>query len=730
MTDDQHPWYRRTQRWGQTNLVEVDPQRYDSEWWRQHWQRTRVQGVIVNAGGIVAYYPSRFPLHHRAEGLGERDLYGEVVAAAREEGLTVIARMDSNRTREDFYRAHPDWFTVDAAGHPHRAGPFYVTCVNSPYYREFLPAVLEEIIERTSPDGFADNSWAGLERERICYCENCARVFRDTEGLRLPEVHDWEDEAYRRWVRWNYQLRLDIWDLNNRITRAAGGDHCLWFGMISGDLGKQRSRFQDVKALCERSEIIMLDHQRRSIEGGFGDNAEAGKRLHGMLGWDKCIPESTAHYAAGYPTFRLSSMPEPEVRLWAVEGWAGGIQPWWHHIGAQHEDRRQYRTSEPLFRWHEENERYLLDRRPLARVGVVWSQDNADAYGRDQQDLMTTLPYRGVSDALTRARIPFLPVHADHIERDAPGLAALVLPDVAALSDEQCAAVRAFVERGGGLFATGRTSQLTEDGRARADFGLADLLGVNATGRHVGSHEPPPAGWESFDRHTYLRLDPPSTDGVPGPRSGTAPDDPRHPVLAGFEETDILPFGGLLQVVTAVGGSTGTTDVPLTVIPAFPIYPPETSWMQEPRSDVPALVLRETAGGRVAYMAADVDRCLGRHGLPDHARLLANVIRWVAADDVGLEVRGDGLLDCQVYQQEGRTILHLVNLTGTVGSRGPVSELVPVGPLQVRVPRTGDTDPLVHLLVAGENCEALQEADGWVSFTIPRITDHEVVVVQ
>jgi hypothetical protein len=54
------PWYRRTLRWGQTNITEIDPAAYDIGWWRQHWKRTRVQGVILNAGGIVAYYPSKY----------------------------------------------------------------------------------------------------------------------------------------------------------------------------------------------------------------------------------------------------------------------------------------------------------------------------------------------------------------------------------------------------------------------------------------------------------------------------------------------------------------------------------------------------------------------------------------------------------------------------------------------------------------------------------------------
>ena len=47
------PWYRRVVRWGQTNINERDPVRYDIPWWRAHWKRTEVQGVIVNAGGIV-----------------------------------------------------------------------------------------------------------------------------------------------------------------------------------------------------------------------------------------------------------------------------------------------------------------------------------------------------------------------------------------------------------------------------------------------------------------------------------------------------------------------------------------------------------------------------------------------------------------------------------------------------------------------------------------------------
>ena len=68
--DTNPPWYRRTLRWGQTNITERDPVRYDIPWWREYWKRTSIQGVIINAGGIVAYYPSKFPLQHRPDRRG------------------------------------------------------------------------------------------------------------------------------------------------------------------------------------------------------------------------------------------------------------------------------------------------------------------------------------------------------------------------------------------------------------------------------------------------------------------------------------------------------------------------------------------------------------------------------------------------------------------------------------------------------------------------------------
>ena len=731
------PWYRRAYLWGQTNITEKDPTRYDIEWWRNYWKRTGTQAVIINAGGIVAYYPSKFPLHHRAEFLNGRDLFGELTKAAHDDGLFVMARMDSNRAAEDFFEAHPDWFARNADGAPYRAADKYVACINSAYYDEYLPDVLREIIERSHPDGFTDNSWAGLGRNSICHCANCTRKFKEKAGKPLPRKADWEDPAYREWIMWSYARRTELWELNNRITRAAGGPDCIWSGMNSGSVTSQAQSFRDLKEICKRADIMMLDHQRRDDDTGFQQNGDTGKRVHSLLGWDKLAPESMAMYQSGPGYYRVASKPAAEARMWMIAGIAGGIQPWWHHVGAYHEDRRMYKTAEPVMRWWKANERYLVNRTPVASVGVGWSQRNTDFFGRNNAGDLVDAPYTGFMHALVRARIPYLPIHLDDVEQQGGGLKLLILPNVGAISDGQASSIRRFVESGGSLLATGATSLYNEWGEARPDFALGDLFACHrdsgaarsspSTAREGGG-DPSGAFAPSPSGHTYLRLTPELRARIDGPKAGDEPraSGDRHAVLSGFEETDLLPFGGTLTPLKVETNAV----VPLTFVPPFPTYPPETAWMRQPTSDIPGLVLSERGKGRVAYMPADIDRRYAREHLPDHSRLLANVVRWAARDDIPLSVDGTGLIDCHLYEQPRRMILHIVNLTSEATWRAPVDELIRVGPFKVtaRLP-SQLTRPRARSLVSAAE-RPVRVSDGAATIDIDWILDHEVVVVE
>jgi hypothetical protein len=304
-------------------------------------------------------------------------------------------------------------------------------------------------------------------------------------------------------------------------------------------------------------------------------------------------------------------------------------------------------------------------------------------------------------------------VHIDDIERVTAelGLRLLILPNLAAISDAQAAALRAFVAGGGNLLATGLSSLCNEWGEARSDFALADLFGAHVPATHSWRDDAKRIAHAKEWSQTYLRL--PANDA-------------RDEMLREFGDTDVLAFGGVLEPLRVDPHAT----VALTFVPPVPVTPAENVWMREPRTDIPGLIFNTLENGsRIAYLPADIDRRFARDYIPDHGDLLARLVRWAVKDDVPLQVGGPGFIDCHLYAQPGRFVLHLVNLTNVSTWRTPVHELVPIGPLRIRI-RTANASSRakVRSLVSNAALRA-ENRDGWCEFELMSILDHEVVVL-
>jgi hypothetical protein len=345
--------------------------------------------------------------------------------------------------------------------------------------------------------------------------------------------------------------------------------------------------------------------------------------------------------------------------------------------------------------------------------------------------------------ALVRARIPYALISAAAL--GAPGGAsrldgyqAVVLPGVAALSDQACATLDRYVRTGGGVVATGETSLYDPRGRRRLDLGLGDALGATL---EAGT---PPAG-AAAARPAYLRF-----THAPGERPPPLRAGPAAAFGADWQQTALLPFTGhLLRTGPRPGPSGAGATVALTHVPAFPTHPPEFAYPTQEGVGPPALYLVPSSragglGGRVAYLPAEVDHAYWQRRRPDHAALLAALVRWVAGGSAPVEVCGPGLVDVHAYVQGGdqppagsgraeradRVIVHLVNCTNVGAWRGPVEEIQPVGPQTVRI-RVGRAHAAgtASLLVSGREVRVCPST-GTVELTIPTIHDHEVLTVE
>jgi hypothetical protein len=278
----------------------------------------------------------------------------------------------------------------------------------------------------------------------------------------------------------------------------------------------------------------------------------------------------------------------------------------------------------------------------------------------------------------------------------------LILADAAALSDAQCEAIRGYVKRGGSLLATFATSLYDEVGRRRDDFGLADVFGVSFDGRIQGPMQ-----------NSYLTLE---TD----PSTGR-----RHPILEGLEETTRI-INGVFRIGVRPAE---VFPSPLTLIPSYPDLPMEDVYPRVAHTDVRELYLRTIGGSRVVYIPWDIDRTFWDVMCVDHGRLLKNAIRWATNEAPPVEVEGPGLLDVTAWRQRDSMTVHLVNLTNPMMMKGPLREVIPVGPERVRIRLSPGIRPRRVQLLTARTTPRVDDDNGTLVVTVPSIDVLEVFAI-
>jgi len=66
-TDPAIALYQKAMRWTQLTLVEDDPGKYDLGFWLDYMKRTHSDATCLSAGGCVAFYPTKIPLHYKSK---------------------------------------------------------------------------------------------------------------------------------------------------------------------------------------------------------------------------------------------------------------------------------------------------------------------------------------------------------------------------------------------------------------------------------------------------------------------------------------------------------------------------------------------------------------------------------------------------------------------------------------------------------------------------------------
>jgi len=684
------PWQQRIRRVGQSNMTEHDPAVMNVEEWADYWHSTQADIVFVSVTGILAFYPSKVKFHRHGKFLNGRDFFGECTAAAKKRGMRVVARMSPDLNWGDALEAHPEWAMRHKDGSVQFSGEeprLFKTCMFSSYMDDYVPAVMREINSLYDVDCFYTNGWPPIGSLPECFCVNCSKL--PTAGT----------PAY--WGAFNDRV-LELWKRYDAIAKEKKPDS-FYFANLGGNvrcgpnldrLGKEAAWFQ-------------ADNQGRT----YNDSAIWGCSLQGRvcnaIMDGKFAANVTAAYSTGVVGWRNGSKNPAEADMWLNETSASGMVPYYHFVGSEAglgEDRRWQKVGEDYFRWTARHDAHFAARRSIANIGVVMGQSTQLLYPgpatvRAREYMHETT--QGIYDVLLRGRFAFDFVHEDRLEPERLGkYRALLLPNIAMLSDRQCGQIAEYVHSGGSIMASFETSMYDEGLNRRAQFGLADLLGIHKAGEVVGTN----------GNAYYGRIE--NLDAAH-----------QHPILEGFHDTNWIP-GAQNRVPLKPA-----PNPVLTVVPGFVRYPPELAYPAVSHTDEPAVVLRESGSSRIAYFPGDIERTYWLTGHGDLLRLLQNTIRWITHDERVVNVEGDGFIEMFAWETEPGYAVHLLNYTNPDAHHGWLQTTFPLGAQAVtmKLP-TGVKAKSVELLKSGRSVALAQEGQS-LRFTVPRVEDYEVAAI-
>jgi len=679
------PWQQKIHRVGQSNMTEHDPVVMNIEEWANFWHGADAEIVFVSVTGILAFYPSKVKFHRHGKFLNGRDFFGECVAAAKKRGMRVVARMSPDLNWGDALEAHPEWAMRHADGSVqfHGEDPrLFRTCMFTSYMDEYVPAIMREVNLLYDVDCFYTNGWPPIGSLPDCHCGICAK---------LPPSHT---PAY--WNVFNDRV-LELWNKYDSIAKEKKRDS-FFFANLGGNVrcGPNLDR------LGKTAAWFQADNQGRASENAAVWGCSLQGRVCSAVMDGKFAANVTAAYSTGSVRWRNASKTPAEAIMWLNETLASGMALYFHFIGSEAgfgEDRRWEKIGADYFQWAAKHDAHLKPRRSIANIGIVIGQSTQLLYPgpatvRSRDYMRDTT--NGIYHALLSGRFAFDFVHEDRLKiENIKKYRALLLPNVAILTDRQCDQIRDYVRAGGSIMASFETSLYDENLKPRADFGLTDLFGISKAGDVIGTNG------NAF----YGRIE----------RS--------HPILEGFANTNWLPGAQNRVALKPVD------DPVLTVVPGFVQYPPELAYPPVSHTNEPAVVLREMGSSRLVYFPGDIERTFWLTGHGDLLRLVNNAIRWVTKDESVVHVEGDGWIEIFAWETAPGYAVHLLNYTNPNAQHGWLDSTYPLGTQRVTMKLPSAVKVKSVELLRAENTVPFRFEQDVLSFTIPGVKDYEVAAI-
>ncbi|OXM83592.1 alpha-amylase family protein [Paenibacillus rigui] len=664
-------WTTNRMRLIQNNLRESDAN-LDVERSIEELKKLSANVWMINAGGIVAFYPTQLEYHYRAAGQ-QKDLLAEAVEKAHANGIKLMARFDFSKAHEDVFHRRPEWFYRTREGREVNYHGIVHTCINGAYQREYALHIVDEVISTYEVDGIFFNMFGYQTRDYsgrhygICFCDSCRVRFREYSGLALPDSESPDDPVYRQYKQFQETTTKEMLDRIHALVKSRRDDIAI-------------STYNENKVDIVRKESNTDIHRPHPVWlYSASENVQSVEDS-----WDdKCV--SNCSINAIDLVHRFTGVSEHEIQIRLKESLASGSGLDFCIIGVfdDYPDRANLPAVADIYRFHRENESWYGRFQSMSGIALIKP-------GVTQQSAMKE--YFGVYKMLKEEHLLFDVIHQHTLAEAGERLSAykaVLIPGITHFSEKELRVLGQAQHQGACLLGTGGAFTGDEAGRRflEASFGL--------TYQSVHDYRQEAVYFHTADKKLFRR----------------------------FPDRDWIFLDG--PYYRAAAGALTVRQLPM-VEPAT-YGPPERAFGHRLSEQAEGAWLQDVGNRKAVYVPWHAGELYYKHGYADHKHVLLDLLEHVAGEPCILKTNAPPQIELFFHRLDDTTlILHLLNLSGFNGVTYGIP--IPVYGIEVALKGLGPVREVMEL--TKQSKVNFCSADGTSTIQVEAVADFAAIVIK
>jgi hypothetical protein len=425
--------------------------------------RFSVNTLIINGGGIMAFYPTDLDFQYTNPYM-QPEMLSDIVEKCHAHQIRVITRFDFSRFHRSIFNDHQDWAYISPKGERIINDDMYMASINAPYVQEKSVAIVKELISKYPVDGIFINmpgystrnvyegSYHGIDQNKF----DQKRFAKFSGGLDLPQEEKNDDPSFKK-----YQ----------EFKKFTADD---WIEKIHNAVKEHDPNI----AICTYMEkfVDIIRHESQTNSLPYWPYMSFDNVTNAMSSQpDHIVSNASIQQISFRSRFNAIEPEETAIRLYENLAAGSGLDMSLMGDFRNYEDERNFQIWEKIYGLHKTYEAYFGKYSSPAEICVI-----SPAYwpsGTSGQE------YRGIQLMLKESHLQYDIIQFEQIaalKEKITKYKLIIIPQIPSLSDASLKTLKEACTNGASIIATNQS--LSENPEALLDLFGAKIIETKEDG--------------------------------------------------------------------------------------------------------------------------------------------------------------------------------------------------------------------------------------------------------